>query len=78
MSAHHGEVDLVARWLAPRWKAVAALVIALVGGLVSAFPDSSGIRVVSGVVTAVATAVGVHQVPNQPLPVAAGEVPPAG
>lgn len=57
------------RWyviLAERWKAVVGLLVPLVGGLVALFPESRAWQVAGVVVVAVASGVGVHQIPNRP------------
>src|SRR4051794_2976629 len=54
-------------FLAARWKAIAALIVPLAGGLAALAPNSDTARVVGIVVTALVAAGVVHQVPNQNL-----------
>lgn len=49
---------------ATKAKAIVALAVALIGGLLTILPDNKQLQAVSAVVTAVATAIGVHQTPN--------------
>lgn len=61
--------------LAPRRKAVLALLIPLIGGLIALYPDNGALQLAGVIITALGTAVGVHQVTNK----AAGATePPVG
>lgn len=77
MSATHhaaAELGVVARYIAPRWKAVFGFVVALAGALATSFPDSAQVRSLLAVGTAIATALGVHLAPaNVPATPAAAE-----
>lgn len=61
-------------WVAGHRKAIVALVIPLLGGLVAAFPGSTVVRAVSVAVTAVFTSAGVFATSNA----SADPAPPAG
>lgn len=52
--------------LAERRKALIALPVPLVGGLLALYPDSHYLAVCAVIITALATALGVHQIPNAP------------
>lgn len=52
--------------LATRRKALVAIPVPLVGGILALYPDSRGLQILAIIVTAIATAFGVHQVPNAP------------
>lgn len=61
-------------FVAARWKAVAAVLVPLIGGLVALWPDSETARVIGVVVTALVAGGAVHQVPNK-VPVPAPDGP---
>lgn len=67
----------LAELLAPRRKAVLALLIPLVGGLGALHPHNHALQLAGVLLTALGTAVGVHQVPNR-APSKARAQPPAG
>lgn len=63
------EISAVEKWIAPRWKAIAGFIVAAAGAIAQAFPASTRVHAIAGGITAVAVALGVHQVPNAaPLP----------
>ena len=78
MTTHHAAVELgvVERWIAPHWKAIAGFACALVGALVTAFPDSPALRTLAAVGTAIGTAIGVYAAPKN-VPAGTGTAPDA-
>lgn len=57
---------MIGQLLAERRKALIALPLPLVGGLLALYPDSEWLGVLAVIITALATAFGVHQIPNAP------------
>lgn len=60
----HGKPPTWLVFLAARWKAVAALLVPLAGGLIALAPDSRAAQVIGAIITALVSAGIVHQVPN--------------
>lgn len=56
-------------FLAARWKAILALVVPLIGGLVALVPDSQTAKVWGVIITALLAGGIVHQVPNKDVSV---------
>lgn len=54
----------IIKFVAPRWKAVTAFLVTLIGALAQLFPNSTGLHTVFGFITMAAATVGVHAVKN--------------
>lgn len=63
MSGHRVTPSWVA-FVASRWKAIAALLVPLLGGLAALAPNSNDAKVIGIVITALVAGGVVHQVPN--------------
>lgn len=58
------DAGLVEKWLAPRWKTVAAFVLTLIGALCQLIPASTALHAVNGFLVTVFASLGVHKVAN--------------
>jgi len=73
---HHAMADLgfVEKYLAPRWKAITAFAVTLLGALAQMFPNGTAVHATYAFVTMIAATFGVHQIANVPAPTSVANV----